>query len=120
MTYSACLNSHESTSITLNFSLAVHLPASWAAKASDLVSDADRLPSPTGEQSARALLALILGVGEIETISLALLPETRAELDESFRPAPLREWTLDTSKPSFMGFDDGTSMEIPPRLEGTL
>lgn len=68
------------------------------------------------ERSLRAILGILFHRAKIEALSLSPQSEqSKAELQKRL-PADSLEWTLDPSRPSFMAWDDGLSLEIPPAV----
>lgn len=105
--------STENTEISVLISVVLNRASE--EKVRGLVSQQGQPLDPLSEQYARAAIALILGAAEIRSISLSPHPEIQAGSGQNTQSAPLHQWTLDHSRPSFIFWNDGVSLEVPPR-----
>lgn len=101
---------------TLNVTLAISLDPVWEDRLRRLISEIDQEPHALAGQNERAVLALMLYEAEIQSVSLSPPLETLSGSEQNHQFAePLRQWTLDTSKPVYMSWNDGASLTVPPR-----
>lgn len=101
--------------LSINFE--VEVSDRVAARVRDLAVGATRQPgSPSGQYELAALQHLIQSA-KILSLFLSAHPAPQAASAQNLEQQLIPQWTLDPSKPSFVAWDDGTSIEIPPSVE---